>query len=194
MNHKKLHAHDLLPKNRSEQELLKQRAEVLGQKITRTENDDQVTYVRFTLGSEVYGIPFASIAEIISQPAIWVPPGVPSFIAGVVNWRGQILTLVDLFAYFHNQVAVKSKKYILVLEGQFCTLGVLVDEVIGGFRYNNKGLAAPLCTRGVAAAEQIIGIDQELAAIINIETLLQALIQDTKKNIQWTGERHEPRE
>ncbi|MBN9231116.1 MAG: hypothetical protein BGO90_01490 [Legionella sp. 40-6] len=192
---KKRHAHDLLPENPSEQERLKHRAEVFGQNIPlKADEEQQVTYVRFLLGSELYGIPFEFIAEIISQPSIWVPPGVPDFIGGVINWRGKIITVVDLLAYFHDQAAVRNRKHVLVLKGRSCLLGLLIDEVIGGYQYKISGLAAPLRARGIAAAEQIIGIDEELTAIINVEMLMQVLIQDTKKNIQWTGERHETRE
>ena len=48
------------------------------------------------LGGCRYALPMASVAEVGRPPALTRVPGLPAFVAGVANWRGRVLAVLDL--------------------------------------------------------------------------------------------------
>ena len=48
------------------------------------------------LGGCRYALPMASVAEVGRPPGLTRVPGLPSWVAGVANWRGRVLAVLDL--------------------------------------------------------------------------------------------------
>src|SRR5215813_13504069 len=48
------------------------------------------------LGSGRFAVDLESVAEVGRAPAVTRVPGLPSWLAGVANWRGRILPVIDL--------------------------------------------------------------------------------------------------
>lgn len=53
-------------------------------------------FVTFRVGMEDYGLPIASIAEVIRPLRVTPLPRMPEFVEGVINLRGTIIPVVDL--------------------------------------------------------------------------------------------------
>lgn len=89
----------------------------------------------FKLGEEEYGLKIDQIKEIVLTPSITRMPQTESFIKGVANIRGNIITIVDLEEKFavngHLTQAEKEKLglYTLVIESDVLKVGILVREV-----------------------------------------------------------------
>ena len=49
--------------------------------------------VRF--GSSRYAVAMSSVAEVVPVPVTSRVPGCPRWLAGVVNWRGRVLPVID---------------------------------------------------------------------------------------------------
>lgn len=56
--------------------------------------------VAFTLGAERYGIEMQWIREVVGCSDLARVPGAPAFIAGIINYRGEIVAVVDLRQLF----------------------------------------------------------------------------------------------
>ena len=54
----------------------------------------EAVVVRF--GGARYAVPMADVAEVVPVPRVTRVPGTPTWLAGVVNWRGRVLPVVDL--------------------------------------------------------------------------------------------------
>ena len=54
----------------------------------------EAVVVRF--GGARYAVPMADVAEVIPVPRVTRVPGTPTWLTGVVNWRGRVLAVVDL--------------------------------------------------------------------------------------------------
>src|ERR1035438_7032251 len=52
--------------------------------------------VGFQVGRETYGVPIASLHEIVRVPEITAVPDAPDNLEGVINLRGKIVSVVDL--------------------------------------------------------------------------------------------------
>jgi chemotaxis signal transduction protein len=84
------------------------------------------------LGQGRFAADLASVAEVGRVPDITRIPGVPSWLAGVANWRGRILPILDLRALLGAQVAGATRSSrLLVLTERSVLVGVLVDTVEG---------------------------------------------------------------
>jgi purine-binding chemotaxis protein CheW len=91
-------------------------------------------FLAFTLGGETFAMDIRSIREVIQFGGITNVPLMPPFIRGVINLRGSVVPVIDLFVRFGRPAtAVANRTCIVILEltqGEATAeLGVMVDNV-----------------------------------------------------------------
>jgi len=93
--------------------------------------EEKRQWIVFRLHREYYGIEISKIKEILKRPKITPLPFGPPWIAGVTNFRGNILSVTDLKRVLGlpKEEGVEETKMIVVESGSMET-GVLVDEVL----------------------------------------------------------------
>ena len=85
------------------------------------------------LGGCRYGVPTASVAEVGRPPAVTRVPGLPAWVAGVANWRGRVLAVLDLRSLLSAQtVGLDRRARLVVLAHDGVRVGLLVEAVAGG--------------------------------------------------------------
>ena len=85
--------------------------------------------VGFNVGRETYGIPIASLHEIVRVPEITAVPDAPDYLEGVINLRGKIVSVVDLRKRFGKPTtAIDRHNRILVVEHRGRLAGMIVDS------------------------------------------------------------------
>lgn len=84
--------------------------------------------VIFTLGKEKYALETRLIHGIEKVMSITSVPKAPYYIRGLVNLRGNIISIVDLKAYL-NMDYVKEEENIIIVEINDERIGLLVDNV-----------------------------------------------------------------
>lgn len=86
----------------------------------------------FTLGSERYAVDVMSARAIRTLPKITPVPGTPRFYRGVVNLRGQIITVIDLRLFFDMQIDDQEPPgELVVIHANNLELGLLAHHVHG---------------------------------------------------------------
>jgi len=91
-------------------------------------------YLTFNLGREGYGIPIGKVRSIIGYMDITSVPRTPGHVKGVINLRGQVISVVDLRTKLSMESAERTDETcIIVVETQrggrtICT-GIIVDKV-----------------------------------------------------------------
>lgn len=86
------------------------------------QDDTLEQFLIFQLGDEAYGLPIASVDEVIRVPAMVTRmPGAPSFVMGVVNLRGKAIPLIDQRTRFDMDIGSRTGKMRAVI----LTLGSL---------------------------------------------------------------------
>jgi len=103
---------------------------------TRTEPADrqQSQYLTFVVGDAEYGIGILRAKEIIEYDTVTTVPNAPSFVRGVINLRGRVVSVVDLAVRFGRQPAdVTRRSCIVVVEvergGTRDVVGLVADRV-----------------------------------------------------------------
>lgn len=85
----------------------------------------------FSLHGEHYGLPIASVREIIRYTPPRVAATARGLIQGLINLRGQVLPVLDLSARLGQVLEVSDTTRILVIDVANGVLGLIVDGVDG---------------------------------------------------------------
>ena len=72
-------------------------------------------YLTFALGKEEYGLEILKVREIIGYMEITAIPRTPSYVRGVINLRGQVISVVDLRAKFGMDTAEKTEQTCVIV-------------------------------------------------------------------------------
>ena len=86
-------------------------------------------YLTFYLEAEEYGLEILKVQEIIGVLPITRVPRMPSFVKGVINLRGKVISIVDLRAKFGMDASTTGESCIIVVQVRGVQLGILVDRV-----------------------------------------------------------------
>lgn len=90
------------------------------------------TGIGFRLGDLYLVAPLGHIAEVLPCPAVTPVPRTVSWIKGVANVRGNLLTVVDLAEYFGKEPVLQDERArLLVMNLEALSTGLLVNEVFG---------------------------------------------------------------
>jgi chemotaxis signal transduction protein len=112
--------------------------------------DSDAVVVR--LGAGRFAVALASIAEVGRVPAVTRVPGMPGWVAGVANWRGRILPILDLRELLGAAAGpFGGGARLLVLSGDGVTVGLLVEAVDGTAAVADGAEPFPAALAGVAA-------------------------------------------
>jgi purine-binding chemotaxis protein CheW len=86
----------------------------------------------FKLGTEEYGMVIDQIKEVVITPNIAKIPLAPSYVKGVANIRGNIISIIDLverFSFEKDKTSDEIRNYTLVVEREDFKMGILVKDV-----------------------------------------------------------------
>ena len=110
------------------------------------------------LGGTRYGIPMDVVAEVGRMPGLTRVPGVPVWMAGVANFRGRILPVVDLRPLLDApQVSPGTAARLLVLSKDGVGLGLLTEGVEGTAQIDPETVVPPPGTLSAEATSLLMG-------------------------------------
>jgi purine-binding chemotaxis protein CheW len=96
----------------------------------QTKDDEVLQYVTFRLDDETYGINVMQIQEVLRYSEIAPVPGSPEYVLGIINLRGNVVTVIDTRRRFGlNDADVTDSSRIVVMESADQVMGILVDSV-----------------------------------------------------------------
>ena len=93
-------------------------------------NDPISEWVTFHLAEEKYGINVMLVREVLKNTEIAPVPGSPRFVTGIINLRGNVVTVVDTRTRFGMSAKEEDdNSRIIVIEMGEHVLGMMVDSV-----------------------------------------------------------------
>lgn len=105
----------------------------------------KVSYLSFRLGEEIFAVHVFHVLEVLQNKKITQIPNVAGHLKGVINYRGNILPVVDLCEKLHIESAT-TKKVIIVFDVEIKskkqTIGAIADSVKDVFFIQNKEIRA----------------------------------------------------
>jgi purine-binding chemotaxis protein CheW len=86
-------------------------------------------YLEFNLGEERFAIPLLTVKEVIAVPETTKVPFTPDYFLGVMNLRGQVLSVIDLRRRMGITARNSSETAVIITDLGFTHLGVVVDSI-----------------------------------------------------------------
>jgi chemotaxis signal transduction protein len=137
---------------------------------------EAVEAILVRLGRGRFAADLASVAEVGRVPDITRIPGVPSWLAGVANWRGRILPILDLRLLLGAEVAGATRSSrLLVLTERSVLVGVLVDTVEGTMTLDADVAAVPagLPPEAAGLLSGQLARDDGPVAVIDVDAVMR---------------------
>lgn len=103
----------------------------LSQTADKNQAADQVLqWVTFRLQEETYGINVMQVQEVLRYSEIAPVPGSPDYVLGIINLRGNVVTVIDTRSRFGLPPAeVSDNTRVVIIEAEKQVIGILVDSV-----------------------------------------------------------------
>ncbi len=93
-------------------------------------NDEVLQWVTYRLGDETYGINVMQVQEVLRYTEIAPVPGAPDYVLGIINLRGNVVTVIDTRARFGlPPTETTDNTRIVIIESDEQVVGILVDSV-----------------------------------------------------------------
>ena len=132
-------------------------------------------WVTFRLGDEKYGINVALVREVLKSTEIAPVPGAPSYVLGIINLRGNVVTVIDTrnrFGLPPHEADEATRIVIIEREGQ--VVGMVVDSVSEVANLRESEIEFAPNVGNDESAKYIQGVsnqDEELLILIDLEKL-----------------------
>ena len=147
-------------------------------KKNRNAGDELLQWVTFRLDDEVYGINVMQVQEVLRITEIAPVPGAPNFVMGIINLRGNVVTVIDTrkrFGLLPKEADDSTRIVIIEVEEQ--VIGILVDSVAEVVNLSESQIekAPNLGNENTESAKYIQGVhsrDDDILILIDVNKLL----------------------
>lgn len=140
------------------------------------EDDEVLRWVTFELDRETYCISVSEVREVLRFSEIAPVPGAPDYVVGIINLRGNVVTVIDTrrrFGLRPKDVDDSTRIVIIDIDGQ--EVGILVDSVAEVVDLRMSSIEAAPNVGNEDTSRYIQGVtsrDGQLLIIIDLHKLL----------------------
>jgi purine-binding chemotaxis protein CheW len=129
--------------------------------------------VEFLLAAEKYGIAAAYVREVQPLRDYTPLPCTPAFVLGIINVRGQILSVLDLKKLFDlSEGGLTDLNKVIIVHNDQMEFGILADAILGVHTIALQDVQPSLPTLTGVRAEYLQGVTAEPVAILDAQKLL----------------------
>src|SRR5450830_795585 len=113
--------------------ILRERALALAVEPDRTQTIDQsIEVVEFLLAHERYAVESSYVREVYPLENLTPLPCTPAFVLGIVNLRGEVISVIDMRKFFDlPQTGLSDLNKVIVLQSGSMVFGILADAILG---------------------------------------------------------------
>lgn len=138
-------------------------------------------FLHFQLHEDHFAIPLLSVREVLAMPELTSVPKTPSYFLGIMNLRGQILSVLDLRKKMELPTERGPETTVILCEVAGLQLGVVVDCIHAVETIAQEKIMAPPEHQAVKHNGFVSGIYQGESRLLLILDLAKAL------NLQENG-------
>jgi purine-binding chemotaxis protein CheW len=139
-------------------------------------DDDNLRWVTFRLENEKYGINVMQVQEVLRVTEIAPVPGAPIYVLGIINLRGNVVTVIDTRSRFGLVPAeMDDATRIVIIEVEEQVVGILVDSVAEVVDLKASDIETAPNVGTEESAKFIQGVashDEELLILVDLNKLL----------------------
>lgn len=139
-------------------------------------NDEVLQWVTYRLGEETYGINVMQVQEVLRYTEIAPVPGAPDYVLGIINLRGNVVTVIDTRSRFGLPPSeTTDNTRIVIIESDEQVVGILVDSVAEVVYLKTSEIDSAPNVGTEESAKFIQGVsnrDGELLILVDLNKLL----------------------
>ena len=154
--------------------ILRERALALAAEPARTQTQDEsIEVLEFLLAHEHYAVESSHVREVYPLENLTPLPCTPAFVLGIVNLRGEIVSVIDLRKFFDlPQTGLPDLNKVIVLESANMVFGILADAILGVRRIALAEIQPSLPTLTGIREKYLKGITPERTVVLDAGKLL----------------------
>lgn len=138
--------------------------------------DPILRWVTFKLGEETYGINVMQVQEVLRMTEIAPVPGAPAYVLGIINLRGNVVTVLDTRTRFGLAPRdTDDASRIVIIETDGHIVGVLVDSVAEVVNLRDSEIETAPNVGNHESARYIQGVfsrDGQILILVDVNKLL----------------------
>ena len=138
--------------------------------------DEVLQWVTFQLDRETYGINVMQVQEVLRYTEIAPVPGAPDYVLGIINLRGNVVTVIDTRSRFGLPPAeVSENSRIVIIDADMQVIGIMVDSVAEVVYLRSSEIDVAPSVGTEESAKFIQGVsnrDGELLILVDLNKLL----------------------
>ena len=150
----------------------------------QTNETTQSRYLCFSLGMEEYAIPLLTVKEVIAMPEITPVPQTPSYFLGIMNLRGQVITILDL----RQKLAIKplgnAETSVIICDFNNFSVGVVVDAINSVLAPEPNTISAKPDLQSSKASAYITGVYRKEKRLVLFLDVFKSLNIEDQTNIK----------
>jgi purine-binding chemotaxis protein CheW len=156
------------------QRILKERAQTLAREAMPVEAADAgIEVIEFLLAHERYAVESEYVREVYPLEDITPLPCIPAFVLGIVNVRGEILSVIDIKKFFDlPEKGLTDLNKVIVLESRDMVFGIVADAISGVRRILRADIQSSLPTLTGVREDYLLGVTAERVVVLDAEKLL----------------------
>ena len=152
---------------------LRRRAALLARAPLAADTGERIDVVEFLLGRERYGLAAAHVCEVLPLKDFSPVPCTPPFVVGIMNVRGQIVTVLNIGKFFDlPDSGITDLNKVLLIETAAMKVGVLADAILGTRTVRVEELQTSLPTLAGLRAEFLRGVTPDRLIVLHAAKFL----------------------
>lgn len=166
--------------------IIGQRTKNIKKELVKNDSEEIKEFMAFNLNEDnLYAISYEYIYKIINEFNLVKIPFMPDYIHGVINYRGEILTVLNLHYFFSVPFEDHNDEKLIIITYKNHKLGLLINKIKGFCRYNTEKFIKPFYSQNIINNKFVSYIFNNEVLILNIkEIFLDPKLGLQKNNIR----------
>lgn len=165
-------------KDYKKQLLIKKDPSQLSEEVDEQKEED-TALVCFLIGSERYALSFDNVSEILKAGNITPLPTLQNFVAGVINYRGDVVSVTDLSSFLGISPASDNerKAHLIIVNVLGVCTALICDDMPEVINVASEKIQPPVANLTSEQASFIKGevrFNDELLVLLDIERILES--------------------
>lgn len=162
-----------MPGPEEEKKILRQRARALAKEPEKKGAGEEIEIIEFLLAQERYAMDASHVREVYPLNDLTPVPCTPPFVLGIINVRGQIISVIDLKKLFGlPDKGLGDLNKVIILKSDAMEFGVLADVIVGFRTMPLAGLQQVIPTLTGVREEYLMGVTEDRLIVLDAEKIM----------------------
>ncbi len=147
---------------------------------------DSHKFLLFKLNAELYATPLLAVKQVVENQTVKMIPNTAPYFLGLINYRGQIMGLVDLKKRFQMPETEVAKKTFLIFDSDSGPIAAQVDHVEAVISLDDDKIEKNPNIKTDVPTHYMIGVAQFNDEMITVIDLNKSFSSEDYVHIQST--------